>query len=354
MPGRRLSRLALVISLAGVPGLVALARPAYAQSSEEIKLARQTAGDGLTAYNAGEFDKALGLFQQAKALYPSAQILRMVGYSELALEHWLKAAEALEVALDAKISPLSKEDKKSVQEEIAKASSHLGTLTFTSRVPGALLSIDGGEARPLPLDKPVRLLEGPHKLVVTAPEHLDLTTDLKVEGGKPAEVPLEPQPKPKPRPLPPPPPPVPVKPERHELVPNQRLVGMAALGTGAAFGVAALVSIVESAHWHSQANADAALHLKYYGNQCAMGDPRVCAFDITVTNNEANLADNLRNVAAGLGVTAAVLAATGVVFVVLAPKGHPQPLDSAPAPAPPLVSASCGASGVGLFCTGKF
>ncbi len=184
--------------------MLTLESPAYAQSPEEIKLARQTAGEGLTAYNAGEFDKALGLFAQAKALYPSAQILRMIGYSELALEHWLKAAEALEASLDAKISPLSKEDKKDVQEQIAKASAHLGAISFSSKVPGARLAIDGGDPRPFPLDKPVRLAEGQHKVVVTAPDHLDLTTDLKVEGGKPADVPLEPLVKPKPPPPPPP------------------------------------------------------------------------------------------------------------------------------------------------------
>src|ERR1700678_1961820 len=99
MPRRTGSR-ALCFALAAACAL-ALAAPAHAQSPEEIKLARQTAGDALGAYNAGEYDKALGLFQQAKALYPSAQILRMIGYSELALEHWLKAVEALEAALDA-------------------------------------------------------------------------------------------------------------------------------------------------------------------------------------------------------------------------------------------------------------
>lgn len=105
---------------------------------------------------------------------------------------------------------------------------------------------------------------------------------------------------------------------------------MATAGAGVAFGAAALVTILESAHWHSQANADAALHLQYYGNQCAMGDLRLCTFDISVTNSEANLADNLRNAAAGLGVTAAVLAATGVVLVVLAPKAQPTQLDGVP------------------------
>ena len=60
----------------------------------QINLARQAASEGLQAYRNSEFEKALNLFEQAKALYPSAQIVRMIGYSLLALERWMPAAEA--------------------------------------------------------------------------------------------------------------------------------------------------------------------------------------------------------------------------------------------------------------------
>src|SRR4051812_6601155 len=90
-------RAALLASLS-LAAALALAAPAFAQSPEEIKIARQTAGEGFAAYKAGEFEKALGLFETAKALYPSAQILRMSGYSELALERWEKAANTLDAA----------------------------------------------------------------------------------------------------------------------------------------------------------------------------------------------------------------------------------------------------------------
>ena len=168
-------------------GSIALAAPpARAQSADDIKTARQTAGDALTAYQAGEFDKALDLFTKARALYPSAQIVRMLGYSELALEHWEKALEALEASLESKVGPLSKDDRKEVQEQINKALVHIGTLTVTSKVAGAKLSVDGGPPLALPLEKPLRLAEGQHKLVVTAPDHLDAASDVKIEGGKAA------------------------------------------------------------------------------------------------------------------------------------------------------------------------
>jgi hypothetical protein len=339
-------------------GALALAAPAGAQSPEEIKVGRQIATEAFQAYQKNEFDKAVAMFKQARELYPSANVLRLLGYSELGLEHWEAALEALEAALDSKIGPLSKDDRKEVQDQLAKAMAHIGTITVTSKVAGAKLAVDGGEPRALPLAKPLRLLEGQHKLVVTAPEHLDATSDLKVEGGKTIEVALEPAEKPKPKPvvLPPPPPP---KPERKEWVPNQRLVGLGAAGAGVALGVGALITTTQWVHWKSLAKSDQDKHLATYGNRCAMGDPRLCAYDITVTNREADTANHLRNASIGLGVTAGVLAATGVVFVVMAPKkkAPAPPADSAPPP--PAASAgttvACGlAGGLGVTCAGAF
>src|SRR5262245_35996417 len=92
----------LALTVLGSPGFALAQTP----SPQEIALARQTALEGLTAYRAGQFDKALALFEQARAVYPSAQVLRMEGYSLLALEKWIKAAESMEASLVSEIGPL--------------------------------------------------------------------------------------------------------------------------------------------------------------------------------------------------------------------------------------------------------
>jgi tetratricopeptide (TPR) repeat protein len=337
---------------------LALASPAYAQTPDQIKQARQMAQDALTAYQASEFDKAQSLFSQARAIYPSAQVIRMLGYSELALEHWVKAAEALEASLDAKVSPLSKDDKKEVQDQLNKALAHIGTLNVTSKVAGAQLTVDDGEALALPLDKPLRLREGAHKLTVTAHDRLDATADINIEPGKLLEQALDPQEKPKPKPPPPPPPPPPPKPQRKALFPHQREIGLGAAGLGAGFGVAALVTIIEAAHWRSMANADVAKHNMVFGTNCTMGPADECAFDIQVTNREADTANQLRNAAVGLGVTAGVLGAAGLTFFFLTPKKQAPPTDSAPAAPPPppaaWLSVRCRTAGAGVLCSGAF
>src|SRR6185503_7409747 len=158
------------LGLAALLSIGSISSPAFAQSPEEIKLARQTAGDALVAYKAGDFKKALGLFEQARAVYPSAQILRMLGYTHLAMEHWEPSVEALEAALKATIGPLGEGDRKDVHEQLGKALAHFGRVQVSSRVPGAMLSVDDGQAQPLPLDKPIRMFEGrKHKFTVSAP-----------------------------------------------------------------------------------------------------------------------------------------------------------------------------------------
>jgi tetratricopeptide (TPR) repeat protein len=329
---------------------LALAGPAYAQSPEDIKSARQMAKEGLAAYQASEFDKAQTLFSQARALYPSAQVIRMLGYSELALEHWVKAAETLDAALEAKQGPLDKDDRKDVQDQLNKALAHIGTLSVTSKIAGAKLAVDDGEARALPLDRPIRLPEGQHKLTVTAPGRLDATDDVKIEPGKLTEDALDPAEKPKPKPPPPPAPAPPPKPERKALVPYQREAGIGAAGVGAGFGIAALVTIVEAARWRSTADTEV--------TYLEMNPRSVNAFATQVTNDASDTANHLRNVALGLGVTAGVLGAAGVTLFFLAPKKKAPPADSAPAPAAPppaaWLSVKCGTAGAGVLCSGAF
>ena len=345
MRPRAPARLRFVLAAAAL----ALASPAYAQSPEDIKSARQMAQEGLGAYQASNFDKAQELFSRARALYPSAQVIRMLGYSELGLEHWVAAADTLEAALDAKVSPLSKDDRKDVQEQLNKALSHIGTLSVSSRVAGAKLSVDDGDARALPLDKPIRIAEGTHKLLVTAPGRLDATSDVKIEPGKLAEVALDPAEKPKPTPPAPPPAPPPPKPQRKAL-PYQREVGIGAAGLGAGFGVAALVTVIEAARWRSMADTEVT-YLEMHPQSSG-------SFAVQVTNYASDTANQLRNVAVGLGVTAGVLGAAGVTLFFLAPKKKAPPADSAPPPvAPPpaaWLSVKCSTAGAGVSCSGAF
>ena len=329
-------------------------------SPQEIALAKQTAGEGLDAYRANDFARALSLFQQAKAVYPSAQVLRLEGYSLLALERWEEAAASMEAALESQVGPLQAPDRKDVNEQLARALVHLGTLNVASVVPGAKVSIDGREPVPLPLNKPVRLAEGKHTIVVSAPDHEDASEELSLEGGKAVDRTLDPKPIKKDEP-PPPPPPVapPPPPKKSGWFPMQRPIGFAMAGAGLAVGGAALATGLAAAHIRSNVASDVAIHTTNFGKNCDKGDYRLCVFDRAVINNYADRADMLRDTTVGLAIGAGVLAAGGVVLIIFAgdDKADAAPADNT-GTAPPKAAGGRVACGLfaspGLACSGTF
>lgn len=353
---------ALAISAAVLPEPTA-----RAQTTDEINQARTLAKDGFAAYKASDFKKALALFEQARKLYPSAQILRLNGYSLLALEQWEKAADLMDAAVASTVGPLEADDKKDVAENLAKAMIHLGTLQVTTTVPGAELYIDDLPVLALPLSKPVRLLAGKHKLTVKAAEHTDAQQDITLEGnGKLTEVKLSPVPIPKKIEAPPPPPPKPLPPPPPPKgwIPMQYQIGLIASGAGLALGVGAVVTGAGAAHLTDQVNRDITLHNQNYGESCEKhpGLVRECQFDREVINYDSDRANTLANIGLGTGIAGGVLLAGGITLFLFAPEGPlgPKPRPAAPQdtespPKPAARTALCAPLVTGgLTCAGTF
>jgi tetratricopeptide (TPR) repeat protein len=344
----RLRSLAFAACFALTAGLAAEAR---AQSPEEVKIARQIAVDGLAAYKESQFEKAVDLFEQAKAIYPSGQILRMLGYSLLGLERWEASAQAMEAALASEVGPLNEKDRKDVQEQLAKALAHLGTIRVTSSVAGAELTVNGGAPVALPLTAPMRLVEGKHVLVARAAGHTDATHDLQLEGGQALDLQLDPvAPKPvvvaPPKPLPPKPPPP--APERGSWFAGQKTVGYALAGSGVLLGGAALTAALASASVRSNVEDDVATHEEHFGKDCARGDYRLCVYDRAVINHDADRADDLRDAGLWMGIGAGVLAASGVALVLFS--RSERDLENRKSEA----RIGCSPLGPGLTCSGAF
>jgi hypothetical protein len=361
-PSPRAGRLRWRATSALLLGLaLAMGAPrAEAQSPDEIKIARQTALEGLAAYKTKEYQKALEAFEQARALYPSAQILRMTGYSYLALEKWEKAIEAMEASLDSKTGPLNDADRKDVKEQLKLALAHYGIIDVKSKVAGAKLSVDGGEAKPLPLEKPLRLPEGHHSFAVHADGRDDAVKELDVAGGSTLDLALDPAEKADKKPPPPPPPPKPApKPPEPKSSPTLRMLGFVGIGVGVAAGAGAVAAAVSGAKLRSNVANDIDLHNAAYGDGCARGDFRLCSYDTQVINHDADRANGLRNASIGLVVGAVVAGGGGLALVLLNPpsKAAPPPSDDAK-PAPPVAShprLACSFAGApGLVCAGSF
>ena len=363
---QRSRRLPLVLLTCVALGTACFTHDARAQaaSADEVKIARQTAQEGLAAYKDGQFEKAVGLFDEAKALYPSGQIFRMLGYSLLGLERWEAAAVAMESALESTVVPLGDKDRVDVNAQLAKALAHMTTVTVKSKVEGSELVVDSKSAHPLPLAKPLRLVEGLHTFVVRAPEHTDAKREMKIEGGKTLTIDLEPEPfkkAPVAAVVPPPKPvakqaPPPEESQHDGWFAGQKLVGFGAVGGGVLAGGAALTAALMGAHLRSNVEADIATHEKSYGKGCSQGDSRLCQFDSEVINHDADNADSLRDVGLFVGIGAGVLVAGGAVLVIFSGDGHGKEdaHASSRAPAPTSAKLACGPLGAGLLCGGTF
>ncbi len=343
----RASRILSALSLGGL--CLALGATAHAQSPSEITVARQTAKEGLAAYQAGDFDKAIRLFSEAKAVYPSAQILRMWGYSLLARERWEEAEDALQAALESKTGPLPEKDVDDVKQQIGKAEVHLGHLDLKSRVGGAEASLDGKPAVRLPLMAPMRLVEGKHHVEVHADGRTDAASDVTIVGGKTIAITLDPVAKDVVRPVVAalPPPPEPAEKQGSGLFPHQRAIGLAVAGTGVLAGGAALTLALASAHLRKNVESDIALHQAAYPGGCTGSNYTLCSYDTLVINHDADRADSLRDMSRWVGIGAGALGAIGVTLFALSPREESKPGSAS-------ARAACTVAASSVSCAGSF
>ncbi len=336
------------------------ATPAAAQAGDESSEAenhargRELAGEGLQAYQDGDFERARTLFTQARELYPSGQVLRMLGYSTLVLDRWLETADALEAALNTELKPLAEDDRPEVEENLQQALSHIGTVTVESTVDDATVAIDGGEPELLPLGR-TRLIEGTHRFVVSAEGHEDVEQSVELDGGDHLDLEIDPIPIEEEPEEPPEPPPPPAEPEPEDS--PWPLIGVASGAVGLTMMGMGIGTLIEGVALRDHAQDRVSEHNARYGAGCARGDYDACVYDAAVINRQGDRAEAVQGVGLGLTIGGAVLATVGVLAVVLAPddsSDEDEDQDEA-ASDDELATWSCGPHGLaGLGCSGRF
>lgn len=342
--------------------LALLAGSAWAQepSAEEEAQGKQLAVAGFDAYKKGEFEEALAKFDEAAKIYPTGQVLRMKGYSLLALKRWQGAAEALEESITAQYKPLDDALRPEVQGELDKALQHLGTVGVTSSVAGATVRVDGGAPKPLPID--VRLTEGTHSFVVTAEGYTNAERSVDVIVGQRVELPLDPAkleaPKPPEPPKPPPPPP---EPESTSWFPYQREVGLGVGVGGVALLAAGIGTLASGVSLGSAVKENIDSHNSTYGESCTQGSYDACYLDVQLINADGDRATTLQTTGIVLTISGAAVTALGAVFFFMAPwqgdaekEATPAP-DAAPEGAQARAFVGCGPFAMGgVACAGTF
>lgn len=334
--------------------------PAAAQPVDEAK-GKELASEAMDYYKNGEFADALELFKQARAIYPTAQVLRMTGYTLIALQRWVDAIAVLEEALKADYKPLLPRDAEHAQDNLNEALTHVARVEIVSPVAGAKVIVDGGD--PLPLPHRVTLEPGSHSFVVTADEHDPAEEERDLEAGSNITLELEPRrlevgetPKPLPKPKPKP------KPEPESSsgdafgwFPYQGPIGLGVAGLGLAFGIAGLATGLYGNSLDAAVQENINAHNTHYDAGCTQNRD-LCLNDIALINRDGETAASTIDTGVALGITGAVLFSAGAVLFLFS---DDSPLASASSTdGADRVSARCvpaiGQTSASLACVGSF
>jgi len=352
------------LAWAGLFGLAVFVMPMLAQAQpteDEQAEGRDMATAAMTAYQNEDYFAAIESFRKAAKLYPTGQVLRMTGYTLIALQKWTEAAEMLDESLKAELKPLVPRDAEHAEDQLAMVLTHIATIEVRSNVRGATVSIDGGDEQSLPLK--MRIDEGTHRFVVSAEGHQPATEKHNLEGGSKATIALDPTPEDEASEAEPVPvdEPEPTDEETKEqeaaepesddksatggfsvdLFPHQLTVGMVSAGLGVAIAGVAIGSGVYGMSLRSSVEDNVTAHNATYGEDCSQSDFTLCQYDIALINQDGARADSLQTAGLALGITAGVLVAAGAAFIVLAPDG---PLAADNADGPDKISLSCSPS----------
>lgn len=179
--GRRAGRSALAAFL--VPLAIAVSAPAAAR--DDAAAARK-AREALAAFDAGEYETALGLYRTAHRLAPLAAISFAEARCLEVLRRW---NEALAVANRALTERPGADLATRLKQKIAHYHDRLkvGRLSVKATPAGAEVLVDGTAVGRVPLE-PLEVAAGPHRVTVRVSANSEATQQVIVPGGGEAAV----------------------------------------------------------------------------------------------------------------------------------------------------------------------
>jgi hypothetical protein len=179
-------RIGVVVSSLLVAAHLALAQVAYAQEGGDYdKLVLRA----LSAYEAGRWDEARRLFEQAHGLDPTARTLRTIGMAAFNQGDHVAALQNLEAALVDPRKPLTDEQRAHVSALIERANQQVGRFRLRLEPESARLLVDG-KSPARSRDGELVLMPGRHELELSAAAHVGLTRRLDVAARDRGELEL--------------------------------------------------------------------------------------------------------------------------------------------------------------------
>jgi len=288
---------------------------ASAQPAANDGAYRATVDEAVREFGAGRFEEARALFKRAHELSPNARTLRGLGMTAYELRAYVQAIRELQASLDDKQKPLEGELRAKVELLLDKARKFVGVLRLELDPRNASVLIDGKP--PTFEDDGTLLLDaGTHVISATAPKHKATNVRVLVEGDTKqiVRVPLESTEFQQSMIAPIDAEKVASEEERKETTPLTEPPAQASEGQSTATQTWAIVTLVGAGAFGATAAAFWLVGDGQYEDlkeSCMSG----CS-DAQIDDSGVKTSDMLTNVF--LGLSAASLAASGVLFIVSA------------------------------------
>jgi tetratricopeptide (TPR) repeat protein len=167
--------------------LLLAAGPVRAQQAPDAAGARQEAQSllarGNEAARQGSYLEALDLFRKAYAAFPSPKIHFNLAETCHELGRLVEAFDHYEAFVRDVGREEMPEQWARARERINKLQGETATVQLQANVVGAQVNVDGRPAGETPLTRPLRLLPGPHTIVVTRAGYERQVVELTLVGG---------------------------------------------------------------------------------------------------------------------------------------------------------------------------
>ena len=159
--------------------VAAIAAPARAQVAKEDELLRR----GVESRRNHDDMKAWELFHQAYELHQHPRAAAQMGLAEQALGRWIDAEAHLVEALAASSDGWIDKHAATLRTSLAQVRTHVGSLEVLGGPAGAEIVIEGAVVGKLPLTKPIHVRAGECRFEMTAPGYEPVTRSVQVAAG---------------------------------------------------------------------------------------------------------------------------------------------------------------------------
>jgi len=170
----------LVVALVVLSGAAgAMSRTARAQNTDPAK-AEELIQQANDLRRHGHDERALPLLRKAYEIARSARTAGQLGLAEMALGYWVSAETHLNEALAENRNPWVGKNRTALDSALRETQTHLGELRIEGKPDGAEISVNGSLVGTLPLENPVRVVEGRVTVEARAPGRKPKSTTVTI------------------------------------------------------------------------------------------------------------------------------------------------------------------------------